>query len=447
MGNRAKYPISCWWGWGKIEKRYSLHNRPHFIPYLKNRLNIESFRVAEPPDLDHLTLRKSNISLSVLEKIRSAVGKDSLSTDKDDRIRHSVGRSYRDLLALRLGALTNVPDAVVFPETEKSICDLMHAAREEKLCLVPIGGATSVVGGMEPVMKNGFAGIIAVNLTRMSRILEIDSNSLFARVESGIYGEEIEKQLNSRGLSMGHFPESFHYSTLGGWIAASSSGQNSTLYGRISDMVLGLRMVTPALILDTGSLPAHAQGPDLKNIAIGSEGTLGIITEARIKLHPMPHHSLYCALMFPTFKAAHDAARRMLRNGIVPAVLRVSDGPETEMAEALMHEPRLTAVRLIQSKLFGYLARKGYRPGERSLMILGFEGSKPIVRAQKREALRHARMHGSFYLGKNVGKMWKKHRFEQPYLRDTLMNMGLLIDTLENRYPMVGQPESSCRSS
>ena len=435
MGDMGRYPISRWWGWGDIEKTYSLADRPNFLPFLKKELNLTRFRECPPPSLDELTLPEPRLEPAVIDDLSGMLGAYGVSVSKEDRLRHAVGRSYRDLLALRLDQVVHAPDVVVFPQNENQVQKLLEFAAARDLCLVPVGGATSVVGGVEPLKSEHCTGVISMNLTRMAEVLAVDDTSLLARVQPGIYGGVLEKHLNGRGLSLGHFPESFHYSTVGGWTAATSAGQNSTLYGRMADLVLGLRMATPVGILDTGTFPAHAQGPDLKHLAIGSEGIFGIITEARLKLHPLPQRSDFAAVLFPSFLQGVEAARLMMRAGLSPAVLRLSNGPETDMALALAHQPRHGPLKVLVSKFFNYLSKKGYHAGKRSLMILGFEGRDRIVRAQKREALRLARPLDRFYLGKKAGAMWVRNRFDQPYLRDTLMNMGLLVDTLETVVP------------
>ncbi len=426
-----KYPISRWWGWGDADEEYSLKDRPHLRPFLQSKLGLPRLVESPPPALNDISLPSPGLGSEVKAELVSLLSAARVSLTQEDRLRHALGRSYRDLLALRLNRVPHAPDAVVFPQNEDEVAALMNLAAGQRLGLVPVGGATSVVGGVEPVRPEGFTGVISLDLTLMNKVLDINAEALTATVEAGILGRDLEVQLNAQELSLGHFPESFHFSTLGGWIAAASAGQNSTLYGRMADLVLGLRLVSPAGVIDTDVFPAHAQGPDLKRLLIGSEGVLGVITQATLRLHPQPQAAEFRAFLFRDFASAAKAAQGVMRAGLTPAVIRVSDGPETDMALALLREPRGWMARATRSQVMAFLSARGYRSGARSLMILGLEGNHRLVKAQKKEALGLIRRDGGFNLGRQAGSAWAEGRFDQPYLRDRLMNMGLLVDTLE----------------
>jgi alkyldihydroxyacetonephosphate synthase len=266
---------------------------------------------------------------------------------------------------------------------------------------------------------------------RMNRILDVNRQDLTVRAECGSPGPQLEETLNTRGLTLGHFPESFEFSTLGGWMASASSGQASTLYGDMADMVLGLRIVCPTGVIETPPFPAHAQGPDLKRLFLGSEGTLGVMTQATLRVRPMPGKTDWMSVLFRDFHAGTEATRQIIQTGLRPAVIRLSDGWETQMAFALAPAVRSAWLKAISRMGIALLERKGFAEDRRTLMTLGFEGSPRLVEAQRREARRVARRLGGFCLGGMPGRLWNRDRFEQPYLRDELINMGLMVDTME----------------
>ena len=319
MREKAHYPISRWWGWGDFDKSFKLHERSAFFPFLKNAVDVSNLRPCPPPFFTQLSIPESSLHSSAISDLLDIFGPENVSVEREDRLRNSLGRSYRDLLAMRLNQLPPLCGAVVFPQTQDQIRRLISLASKKKLRLVPVGGATSVVGGVEPVRGAPESGAVAVNLSKMNRIVSVDPVSLTVRVQAGAYGSDLEKELNRYGLSLGHFPESFNFSTVGGWIAASSCGQNSTLYGKINDLVLGLTVVTPAGGFSSDGFPAHAQGPDFKHLFIGSEGTLGVITEALLKVHPQPERTDYFGLLFRDFASGVQAARHIMRRGLTPA--------------------------------------------------------------------------------------------------------------------------------
>jgi alkyldihydroxyacetonephosphate synthase len=428
--DRIRYPLSRWWGWGDLSKTYPLQGRPSFLPFLKESLDRSSFEPLPQPSMDAIPVSDPRINPAVLSEIASVVGEDGLSITREDRLRHAAGRSYRDLLAIRLGTVAHLPDVVVFPQAEQEVAAIIALASRYHLSVIPVGGGTSVVGGIEPAapLPNGS---ISLNLMRMNRILDVNEQDLTVRAECGIPGPQLEEALNTRGLTLGHFPESFEFSTLGGWMASASSGQDSTLYGDMADMVLGLRIVCPTGVIETPPFPAHAQGPDLKRLFLGSEGTLGVMTHATLRAQPRPRRTGWVSFLFRDFHAGTEATRKIIQAGLRPAVIRLSDGWETQMALALAPAPHSVWLKTISRMGFSFLLRKGFAEYRRALITLGFEGSSKLVEVQRGEARGIGRRSGGFCLGGMPGRLWNRGRFEQPYLRDELMNMGLLVDTME----------------
>jgi alkyldihydroxyacetonephosphate synthase len=428
--DRVRYPLSRWWGWGDAAKSYPIHRRAKLLPFLTSTLDLSGLEPLMQPSMDAIPVPNPRVSPTVLNHIAGVVGEGGFSTAKEDRVRHAVGRSYRDLLALRLGTIASPPDVVVFPKGEEAVADLMALASRHHLSVIPVGGGTSVVGGIEPAGRLPRA-IISLNLMQMNRILDVNRQDLTVTAECGITGPQLEEALNILGLTLGHFPESFQFSTLGGWMASASSGQDSTLYGDMADMVLGLRIISPTGVIDIPPFPAHAQGPDLKRLLLGSEGTLGVMTHATLKVQRLPGTTNWMGILFRDFHAGAEATRQIIQAGVRPAVLRLSDGRETQMAFALASALRSRLLKRITHMGLSLLERKGFEENRRALMILGFKGTSRLVKVQRREVRTIGRRLGGLCLGGIPGRLWNRGRFDQPYLRDDLMSMGLMIDTME----------------
>ncbi|HEY5493846.1 MAG TPA: FAD-binding oxidoreductase, partial [Candidatus Anoxymicrobiaceae bacterium] len=309
---KAKDIETRWWGWGDINKTYPVEERPTYIPFLEDKLGIKVDKVRVPdPDLEDLKLRKTRLSKEKLASFESIVGKENVRTDKKDRVYHALGKSYRDLLRARLNQINNPPDAVVYPLNEKEVGIILKLAEDEGIAVTPFCGGSSVVGGIEP-FEGSFKSAISVDLRRMDRVIKVTPESRTATFEAGIWGPQLEEELSKRGLYLGHAPESFLFSGLGGWIASRSAGRQSTGYGKIEDMVESVRMVTPRGTIETRDVPASATGPDMVRMISGSEGTLGIITQATMKVRPLPQAYDYRGLLFKEFEGGVQSVREML---------------------------------------------------------------------------------------------------------------------------------------
>lgn len=268
-----------------------------------------------------------------------------------------------------------------------------------------------MVGGLEPVASGP---CITLHLGRLSRILAVDPVAGTVTAEAGILGPALEDDLNARGLTLGHFPQSFHYSTLGGWIATRSAGQKSTLYGKIEERVRSLRLVSPGGSLSTPEVPAAAAGPDLNQAITGSEGVLGVITRATMRLAPLPEYSDYRGYLFSSFVEGVEAARQIMRSELRPAVFRLSDEADTETSLAMRAPPDETA------------------PAPTiALLIIGFEGREREARLGWEQAEPVLDRYGARPLGQGPGEAWNRARFEAPYLRDDFLDRGIMLDTLE----------------
>lgn len=343
-------------------------------------------------------------------------------TNAEMRLRHARGHSFPDWAALRSGRIGAYPDGVAFPTTASDVRELLKFAQQHDVKVIPYGGGSSVVGHINP--PPGDHPVLTVSLSRLNRLRNLDRTSHLATFDAGVTGPVLEAQLRAHGFTLGHYPQSFEYSTLGGWIATRSSGQQSRGYGRIEDLFAGGTLLAPAGELTMPPFPASAAGPDLRQVVLGSEGRLGVITEATVRVSPLPQREYFHAVFFPDFDAGRTAVRAMLQAGIPMSMLRLSTGIET--ATTL----KLAGHELLIGTLERLLSLRGVDEGK-SLLLLGFSGRRAIARNARGEALEIARDHGGVHVGRQFGDQWHKGRFRTPYLRNTLWAQGYGVDTLE----------------
>jgi alkyldihydroxyacetonephosphate synthase len=358
-------------------------------------------------------------------------GHPMVTTDPVERLRHARGQSLPDWLALRSGEIGPLPDGVAYPSTADEVRALIDYAQAAGVRLIPYGGGTSVVGHINPLP--GAAPVLTVDLGRLNRLHSLDEASLLATFGAGIAGPDLEAQLRARGYTLGHYPQSFEYSTLGGWVAARSSGQQSLRYGRIEKLFAGGRVETPAGRLDLPAFPASAAGPDLRELVLGSEGRLGILTDATVRISRLPEREEFHAVFFPSFAQGVAAAQDLLQTGLPLAMLRLSTAPETFTTLALAgHETLIGALEKL-------LAVRGLGR-EKCMLLLGFVGARALVRFARHEALGLTAKHGGVHVGRAFGSQWHKNRFRTPYLRNTLWERGYAVDTLETALDWRGVP-------
>lgn len=408
--------------WGSPDVFYTVDDRLRAFVQERLQLPDSRFDVVFRPGLEEVPeLVPPKLPEAFLPRLEKIVGAENVSVDSYDRALHGSGSTFLDLLRLRLGEVKSPPDAVVYPRTEKDVVEVVALCHEHRVPMVPAGARSSVTRALESP-----EGGLCMDLTRhMVRVIEVNETDLTARVQPGIYGPAYEEALNRRGYTCGHFPQSFEYSTVGGWVAARGAGQQSTYYGKIEDMVLAMRCVTPRGMLVTQPFPRAAIGPDVNQLLVGSEGTLGVITEVTLRIWPhRPRSVLPLTFMFKGFEEGANAIRRILQAGVGrPGVCRLSDPEETEVA--------LTLDGLAGGTIDRGLQRLGYRPGKRALMIAATEGDRTTALHTLARAHAIALSHGGLPLGPKPLHSWMKRRFHDPYLRDDLMDLGVLIDTLE----------------
>ena len=279
-------------------------------------------------------MRDPALPASARAALASVLGEGGLRDDHAARVEHAAGRGYPDLVRLRAGDALGAPDAVAQPGSTDEVRAVLEVCARERVAVVPFGGGTSVVGGVEPV-REGFAAVVSLDLRSLDRLLDVDPVSRLATFEAGMFGPRLEAELGAQGLTLGHFPQSFEYSTVGGWVATRSAGQASTGYGRIDELVEGVSLIAPAGVLATRSFPASAAGPDLEELVVGSEGVLGVIGEVTLRVRPAPEQRRYEGWSFRSFAEGVDAFRVMEQAGAAPDIARLSDEEETRMSMAL----------------------------------------------------------------------------------------------------------------
>lgn len=416
-------------GWGDPHKATDPSRLPKLWPFIHRTIGLTAAHRTPVADPEKIDLPPSRADAGLLAALRAIVGAAHAATDHRNRVLHSYGKSYRDLLRAQRGEIGRAPDVVVFPATHAEVEQLMTLARERGVKLIPFGGGTNIVGAVEasPAVS---APVVTVSLRRMNRLLSLDAVSGVATMETGMLGPELEAALNAAGFTLGHFPDSFEFSTLGGWLATRSAGMQSDTRGKIEDMVVALKLVTPIGTLTTPLVPKAAAGPDLNQIAVGSEGAFGIITEATMRVYRMQPRE-YRGVLMPDFRTGVEFMRRCTAEGIAPSTMRLSNPQETEFGLCL--KPPSGGLHHALNRAAGFYLRKvrGFRLEQACLLILGWEGAPADIARRRQAALRLARSLNGFDAGRGAGDTWFARKYDYPYLRDLVMTHGGMVDVTE----------------
>jgi alkyldihydroxyacetonephosphate synthase len=397
------------WGWGEPGAGPAVSS--HAVGFLRDELGIDGDVISPPVALDDVRLRDASLDVA---ELRTIVGEEHVRQDREARVLRCRGKSYLDLLAQRAGDCEDAPDAVVAPADHDQVLAVLQWCTEHGVAVVPFGGGTSVVGGLEP-LRGPFAAVISLDLGRMDAVVDIDARSLTAVVQPGLRLPEADRALAAHGLTLGHVPQSYEWASIGGCVATRSAGQLSTARGRIDDNVVAVRCATPLGELATLDAPASAAGPALRQLVAGSEGVLGVITQVALRVHPRPTAQRFEGWLVPDFETGCDAFRQLQQAGAAPDVARLSDAEETRFSLAFAG--------------LGASARSVI--GERCLVICGWEGSEDAIKRRRREAARVLRRAGAWPATQRAGRQWVRSRFAGPYLRDGLMDRGVMVETLE----------------
>ncbi len=346
-----------------------------------------------------------------------------ISTDPKLRLDHAHGQSLPDWIGLRCGILQCFPDGVAMPASVEEVQELLRFAADHDLVVIPFGGGTSVVGHLD--VPSGEKMVLSLSLEHLDRLIRIDSDNMLATFEAGIRGPQLEMQLSARGFTLGHYPQSFEYSTLGGWVVTRSSGQQSRHFGRIEQLFAGGEIVTPRGVLNFPPFPASAAGPDLRQILLGSEGRMGVLTKVTVKLSHLPEKDDVYGIFFPTWEQGKDAVKAIAGADIPFSMIRLSNRTETITNLALAgHKGQISLLRR-------YLRLRGLSDQKACMCLIGFTGSRRITTAAKGDAFSIVRQNKGIAVGKAMGNAWKKNRFRSAYLRNTLWDLGYAVDTLE----------------
>ncbi|MBV9803556.1 MAG: FAD-binding oxidoreductase [Solirubrobacterales bacterium] len=424
-------PAMKWWGWGAEGVGFSHEDKPALGPFIKDKIGVDVRAKGAPPvAFNELAIVEPMLPEELRADLEEAVGARFVSTDALDRVVHGRGKSLRDLIRQRSGDLPRLPDAIVRPGSEEDVTAIMQAALRADAVVIPFGGGSSISGSLQ-APDDESRPVISVDVERLDRVLEVDEQSRLARVQAGVFGPHLEEQLGAVDYTFGHFPDSFPHSTLGGWIATRSSGMQSDRYGDIADMVKGLRMVTPVGTLVIRPVPAASNGPSVPQMVLGSEGRLGIITEATVQVRRVPEQRTILGYLFPTFGDGVAAMRELAAGEYSASVTRVSDAHETQFSFAMRVNP--TPLDKLQSvALKAYVSRRlGFDPERMCLAFIGFEGSKRHVAAERRAVGRLAKRHGGLCVGAGPGVLYDQKKFDIPYIRDFLLDRGAPGDVSE----------------
>ncbi|MDY6811578.1 MAG: FAD-binding oxidoreductase [Actinomycetota bacterium] len=367
--------------------------------------------VADPGvDPAAVVLARPSVPDSLHAALRGLLGAANVSAEHRDRIEHTRGYSTTDLLALRGGDGGDAPDLVVTPGSHDEVVRLLALCAEHRVAVVPFTGGTSVVGGLTP-QRADVVGVVSVDLRRLDRLVAVDEISRTATLQAGLRGVRAEELLRVKGFTLGHFPQSYAGAGIGGYAATRSAGQSSAGYGRFDEMVEHLVLATPRGTMELGTAPRSAAGPDLRQLVLGSEGAFGIITEVTVRIHPAPACRLFEGWRFDDFDAGAAALRRLAQDGPMPTVLRLSDEVET-------------AINLADPDELGAAAGG-------CLAVVGHEGVAAEVDRRRDATAEVLHAAGGSCVGPGPGEAWRTGRFRAPYLRDPLLDAGVLVETLE----------------
>jgi alkyldihydroxyacetonephosphate synthase len=408
------------WGWGWEDQGLDREETERLAQLLAARFRLPSLEAQNPPRLEELALRPPRCEIPT--RLAAVV-----TTDPHERASHTYGKSFRDLVRAWRRHYPNPVDAVAFPRTEDELEAVLAWCDEKRIAAIPYGGGSSVVGGVEPPEDGSYRGAVSIDLSLLQRVREVDRTSRAALIEAGVYGPALEEQLKPHGLTLRHFPQSFEFSSLGGWIATRSGGHFATLYTHIDEFVEALRVLTPSGWVETRRLPGSGAGPAPERLWIGSEGTLGIITSAWMRLQERPRFRATASVFFPSFEAGVAAVREISQSGLYPSNCRLLDPLEA-----------LTA---------------GAADGSVAVLVLGFESAHHSLDPWMERALECCRDHGGHYEAESwrtredvsagrggAAGAWRTSFLRGPYLRDTLVALGMVSETFEtavtwNRFP------------
>ena len=430
-----------WWGWGLDGVGFHWEDKPGFAPFVLKAvgLDLHTAKPVAPPSFDDITVPKSVASAALLKTLGGIVGADDVRTDAMERVVHVYGKSFRDLARIRANAVKRYPDVVVYPDDEAEVQQVVDAAVAADAVLIPFGGGSNIAGSLEP-REGEKRAIISLDLGRLNKVLDIDEDAQTARIQAGALGPDLEAQLQAKGWTIGHFPDSFTHSTIGGWVATRSSGMQSDRFGDISQIARGLRVVRPGGTLVIRSLPSTSTGPSVREMILGSEGRLGVITEVTAQIRRNAEVREIQAYFFPNFATGLKAMQEISESDATPSITRVSDGRESGFSLATSKSRKGLSKFVTGTVLPQLMKNKGWakQPGgleNIALSFIGFEGSKARAKANKAIVDKIVKKHNGMGVGTGPGVLYDQKKFDTPYLRDFLLDRGAVGDVSETAAP------------
>jgi alkyldihydroxyacetonephosphate synthase len=430
-----------WWGWGVEGVGFHWEDKPGFAPFVDYAvgLDLTTAPVVGMPEFDKLTVADSLASSAFVASLASIVGEAYVSTDKMERVVHTYGKSIRDLIRVRSNLIERTPDVVVYPADEDETQRIVDAAVAADAVIIPFGGGSNIASSLEP-RADETRVVLSLDMGRMRELLSIDEESGLAVIQAGALGPDLEEQLNKRGWTIGHYPDSFTHSSLGGWIATRSSGMQSDKYGDIADIVRGLHVVRPSSSGRSGLLvirpiPSSSTGPSVREMIVGSEGRLGIITEATVQVHRTPAKRDVFGYFFPNWEAGTAAMQEIAESDAHPSITRVSDARETGFSLATSKERHGFDKFAAGTVLPTLMKSKGWNLDDICLSFIGYEGEENYAKRQKKLVDAIVKKHGGMGVGKGPGVLYDQKKFDTPYLRDFLLDRGAAGDVSESAMP------------
>lgn len=425
-----------WWGWGLDGVGFHHEDKPGFAPFVLKAvgLDLATATTAVEPSFADLKVPKSKASAAFVKTLTGIVGAEHASTDDMLRVIHTYGKSLRDLVRIRGNMIQRAPDVVVYPADEAEVQAVVDAAVAADAVIIPFGGGSNIGGSLEPIPAEKRT-IVSLDLGRLRKVIDIDADSGLARIQAGAQGPDLEQQLNERGWTIGHFPDSFTHSTVGGWVATRSSGMQSDKYGDIADITRGLRMVRPGGVLVLRPLPSTSSGPSVREMILGSEGRLGVITEVTVQVHRKPEKRDVYAYFFPNWKAGVAAMQAISESDATPSITRVSDSRETGFSLATSKNRKGFSKFLAGTVLPTLMKRKGWNLDDICLSFIGYEGGTAHAKRQKKLVDAIVKRHGGMGVGTGPGILYDQKKFDTPYLRDFLLDRGAAGDVSETAAP------------
>lgn len=430
-----------WWGWGNEGTAFHWEDKPGFAPFVLKAvgLDLHSATAAKAPVFEEMTVPKPVATAAFLKALAALVGADDVRTDDMERVVHVYGKSFRDIARIRANQVTRYPDVVVYPDDETEVQRVVDAAVAANAVLIPFGGGSNIAGSLEPLASEKRT-IVSLDLGRLNKVLDIDEEAGTARIQAGALGPDLEAQLQAKGWTIGHFPDSFTHSTIGGWVATRSSGMQSDRFGDISQIARGMRVARPGGTLVIRSLPSTSTGPSVREMILGSEGRLGVITEVTAQVRRNAEVREIQAYFFPNFAAGLAAMKEISESDAHPSITRVSDGRESGFSLATSKARKGKDKFLAGTVLPRLMKNKGWakQPGgldNIALSFIGFEGTKSGTKYSKSIVDRIVKKHNGMGVGTGPGVLYDQKKFDTPYLRDFLLDFGAVGDVSETAAP------------